>query len=262
MSRPSSAWLTDFGQGADAPVRLFAFAHAGGGSSVFNRWGKGLPGVHVLAARLPGRESRIAEPICSEMPLLIETLAEQISPWLDRPFAFYGHSLGGLIAFELVQRLRTLGLRQPERLLVGACRAPDRKSSQPKLYDLDDAGFVKGLQRYGGLQQAVLESPELLALLLPMLRADFTLAQAYEYRPRAPLDQAVVVYSGTRDHLVDAENIAAWQGHGRCGVRIHNIDAGHFFHLSHEAELLASIAAELGGMALAATAPAFAADAD
>ena len=245
MSRTPTAWFTDFGQGADAPVRLFAFAHAGGGGGVFHRWGKRLADVHVLAARLPGRESRIAEPACRVLPLLIEALAEQIAPWLDRPFAFYGHSLGGLIAYELAHRLRVLGLRQPERLLVGACRAPDRKSPHPKLYDLDDAGFVQGLQRYGGLQQPVLDSPEILALLLPMLRADFTLAQT----PRPPLAQPIVVYSGTRDPLIEADDIAAWQGHGRAGVRVHDIDAGHLFHLSHEAELLSSIAGELAAIA-------------
>ena len=249
MPSPAPTWFTDFGQGANAPVRLFAFAHAGGGPSVFGRWGKGLPDVHVLATRLPGRESRIAEPPYSAMQPLIETLAEQIAPLLDRPFALYGHSLGGLIAFELAQRLRDLGLPQPERLLVGACRAPDRTSPHPKLYALDDAGFITGLQRYGGLPQQVLDAPELLALLLPMLRADFTLAQAHVYRARAPLDQPIVVYHGSRDDLIDPADIAAWRGHGRADVRLRTFDAGHFFHLSHEAELLAEIAGELAAIA-------------
>lgn len=245
MSRSTPVWFTDFGQGSDAPIRLFTFAHAGGGAGVFSSWNKALPGVHVLATRLPGRESRIGEPAYPAMDALIDTLTKQIAPRLDRPFVFYGHSLGGLIAFELTHRLRELGLRQPERLLIGATRSPDRKSPHPELHALADADLVKGLGRYGNMSQSIVDSPELMAMLLPMLRADFSLVETYAYRERQPLDRPIVVYHGNDDRMVDPADMDGWRTKSSADVRLHTIDAGHLFHMTHEAELLTKISAEL-----------------
>lgn len=245
MSRSTLAWFTDFGQGSDAPIRLFTFAHAGGSASVFGSWNKALPGVHVLATRLPGRESRIAEPPIPAMGVLMDALAEQIAPRLDRPFVFYGHSLGGLIAFELTHRLRELGLRQPERLLIGAYRSPERKSPHSQLHALADADLIKGLGRYGNTSQPAIDSPELMALLLPMLRADFSLVETYVYRERAPLDRPIVVYYGSNDQMIEPTEMDGWRTKSSADVHLHPVDAGHLFHLTHEAQLLALIGAEL-----------------
>ncbi|MEQ1511745.1 MAG: alpha/beta fold hydrolase [Lysobacteraceae bacterium] len=252
MPRSTPAWFTDFGQSSEAPIRLFTFAHSGGGASVFNKWYKALPGTHVLAARLPGRESRIAEPAHSAMGALIDTLAGQIAPRLDRPFALYGHSLGGLIAFELAHRLRELGLRQPERLLIGAYRSPERRSPHPELHALADADLVTGLKRYDSMPQSIIDSPELMALLVPMLRADFSLFETYTYRDRAPLDRPIVVYYGNDDRMIGPAEMDGWRTKSSADVRLHPIEAGHFFHLTHEAELLTMIAAELRGIAAVA----------
>ena len=245
MSSIAPIWFTDFGQGSDAPIRLFTFAHAGGGAGVFSKWNKALPGAHVLATRLPGRESRITEPAYPAMDALIDTLAEQIATRLDRPFAFYGHSLGGLIAFELTHRLRKMGLRQPERLLIGATRSPDRKSPHPQLHALADADLVKGLGRYGNMSQSLIDSPELMIMLLPMLRADFSLVETYAYRERAPLDCPILVYYGTDDRMVDPADMEGWRTKTSADVRLQPIEAGHLFHLTHDAELLTMIGAEL-----------------
>ncbi|NOT89708.1 MAG: thioesterase [Lysobacter sp.] len=228
-------------------MRLFAFAHAGGGASVFGKWNKALPGAHVLATRLPGRESRIVESAYTSMAPLIDALAGQISTRLDRPFVFYGHSLGGLIAFELTHRLREMGLRQPERLLIGATRSPDRKSPHPQLHALADADLVKGLGRYGNMSQSIIDSPELMAMLLPMLRGDFSLVETYAYRERAPLDRPIVVYYGNDDRMVDPADMDGWRTKSSADVRLLPIEAGHLFHLTHEAELLTMIGAELHG---------------
>lgn len=251
MSSSASAWFTDFGQGAAAPIRLFTFAHAGGSANVYRNWAKALPGVHVLAARLPGRESRFAEPPYSAMDTLIETLAEQIASRLDRPYVFYGHSLGGLIAFELTHRLRELGLRQPERLLIGAYRSPDRKSPHPPLHSLTGNDLIMGMQRYDSMPQAIVDSPELMELLEPMLRADFSLVETYAYRDRTPLGRPIVVFYGERDPLITNDHIEAWRDKSSAGVRLHPIDAGHLFHLTQEAELLGLLAEEMRDISVA-----------
>lgn len=248
MSRATPAWFTDFGQNPEAPLRLFAFAHAGGGANVFARWGKALPGVHVLAARLPGRESRIAELPFAQMDALMDALIEQVAPRLDRPFVLYGHSLGGLISYELTHRLRERGLRQPERLLIGAYRSPDRKSPHPPLRDLTGSDLIAGMNRYDSMPRAIVDSPELMELLEPMLRADFSLVETYAYRARAPLTVPVVVYYGEQDALITHDHIEAWRDKGNAGVRLHPMPAGHFFHLTHEADLHALIAEELRGL--------------
>ncbi len=192
----------------------------------------------------------MAEPAYSTMDTLIDALVERIAPRLDRPFALYGHSLGGLIAFELTHRLRELGLRQPERLLIGAYRSPERRSPHPELHALADADLIEGLKRYDNTPQSIIDSPELMARLVPMLRADFSLFETYTYRERAPLNRPIVVYYGENDNMVDRAEMDGWRKKSNAEVRLLPIEAGHFFHTTHAAQLLALIGMELQRPAL------------
>jgi medium-chain acyl-[acyl-carrier-protein] hydrolase len=151
----------------------------------------------------------------------------------------------------LTHRLRELGLRQPERLLIGACRSPDRKSPHPELHALADADLVKGLDRYGSTSRSIIDSPELMALLVPMLRADFSLVETYVYRERLPLDRPIVVFQGKQDNMIDPEDMQPWRDKSTAGVRMKPIDAGHLFHLTHESRLLGLIAEEMDSLPVA-----------
>src|SRR5262249_13687929 len=121
-------WLACARPRPQADIRLFCFPYAGGGASVFRGWADGLPAsVEVCPVQLPGRGTRFREPAFTRLPPLIEALAESLRPHLDRPFAFFGHSLGALVAFELARYLHQHQGREPVRLFVSGCGGPQTR---------------------------------------------------------------------------------------------------------------------------------------
>ena len=245
MIRTPPSCFTNFETNANAPFRLFTLPFAGGGSAIYRQWGKHLPGVEVMAARLPGREVRIGERTPVMMNNLIDALIPAITPLLDRPYAIFGHSLGGLVSFELAHRLRELGLREPSCLLVSAYRSPERVSTRPILHRLSEREFLRELADYGGIPEQVLNSPEILQLVMPTLRADFSLFETYRYQARAPLNYPIAAFYGLRDHVVPPAEMAAWADKTDAGFTLQEIDGEHFFVTSQEAMLLEYIATAL-----------------
>lgn len=246
-------WVGRAANGGRAGVRLFCFPYAGGAASIFRSWSSKLPPtVEVCPVHLPGRAHRIAEPAYVSLPPLVEAVARALAPHLDRPFAFFGHSMGALIGFELARHLRGRGGPQPEHLFVSACRAPQIPRTQPPTYQLPEAEFVEELQRLNGTPREVFGHPELLKLMLPILRADFAVCQTYEYVPAPPLDCAIAAFGGLDDPDISAEDIRAWgaQTVNRFGARM--LPGDHFFLHTAEWMLLAALASELVGLSAAA----------
>ena len=243
--RKPPSWFAANPLTASAPLRLFTLPFAGGGSALYRQWPQRLPGVDVVPVRLPGRETRISEPAYSTMGPLVEALAAAMRPMLDRPYALFGHSLGGLISFELCHRLRELGLRQPDALFVSAYRSPERRSKRAIMHALPEAEFIRELRDYGGLPEQILDFPEVLQLLLPTVRADFSLFETYIYRERAPLDLPIFGFSGTDDCIVPASEMTDWRDKTHAGFAAQEIEGDHFFIATREEELTAKIAQSL-----------------
>jgi medium-chain acyl-[acyl-carrier-protein] hydrolase len=227
-------------------VRLFCFPYAGGGASVFYPWARGLPaGVEVCAVQLPGREARLREAPIADWDVLLARLSEALAPFMDRPFALYGHSLGAAVAFELARRLRRDGRPPPFHLFVSGHRAPHCPAEGPELHALPDDQLIAGLRRLSGTPEEVLQHAEILALLLPLLRADFALAERYEWRPEPPLPIPITAYSGADDEHVPVEGVEAWREHTSARFRHLTLPGGHFFPQQSRAQLLADIARAL-----------------
>ncbi|WP_067175490.1 thioesterase II family protein [Microtetraspora niveoalba] len=230
-----------------AAVRLFCLPYAGAGAGVFHPWPAALaPGAEVLGVQLPGRENRIAEPAEIDMAELAGALADTAASDA-RPYTLYGHSLGARLAFELIRALRDAGARLPDRLYVGAARAPHLAGSSTfdGLSRVPDDELVARVVAGGGVPEAVADEPELLELLLPALRADFTLLDEYVYRPEEPLPVPITAFAGTLDRAVSMEQMAGWEGHTTAGFVLHRIDGGHFFLHEREADLFALLSADL-----------------
>ncbi|MFD2767044.1 thioesterase II family protein [Micromonospora eburnea] len=237
-------WFVSAGSRPPAPVRLFCLPYAGGGASVFRRWQEGLgPDVEVLPVQLPGRENRITE----DPHFDVADVAAAIASRADRPYAIYGHSMGGRVGFEVVRELRRTGALLPLRLYVGAARAPHVTAASffDGLSRVDDAELLRRLADGGGLPVEVLDYPDLVELLLPLLRADFGRVDGYRYLPGEPLPVPIVAFSGVRDRAVAREHSAAWAEHTAAGFTLREIDGGHFFLLDQLADLLAAIRADL-----------------
>ncbi len=230
------------GARTEARARLFYFPYAGGGAAEFRALAQYLPGhVDMCPVVLPGREHRLTERAFSAMPDLVDALVADLAPLLRlAPFAFYGHSLGSWVAFELTRTLRRTRRPMPSRLFVASRHAPHLPEHRPKLSQLPDAGLIEGVElRYGPLPAVIRNEPALLGLFLPTMRADFTLLDTYTYRDEPALNVPIEALWGTEDAMVPRSSAAAWATHTTSEFRLHPIDGGHFFHRDRKDETAA-----------------------
>ncbi len=212
-------------------MRLFCFPYAGSGAVVYRTWPNDLPPeIEMCAVQLPGRENRFREAPLRELAEVVAALAHALQPCLDLPFAFFGHSLGGLIGFELAHDLRAQQGREPAQLFISARRAPHIPEPLSPIHPLPNEEFIAQVQkRYGGIPQAILQAPDLLNAMLPMLRADFALFENYVYQKRASLNCPLTVFGGEHDQIVGRNDLAAWSEHTRGPLNLRMLEGDHFF---------------------------------
>ena len=227
-----------------ARLRLFCLPPAGGGALLFHGWPGRIPGVEVCLVHLPGREARRQERPFIHWEPLVQALAVGLEPWLDRPFAFFGHSMGALLSFELARWLRNAG-RMPEALVASGRNAPSRPSGLPRLSRLSDDALALWLRRLGGTPGEVLADPDLRAAILPVVRADMGVCESYAYRPDAPLPCALAAFGGEQDPHTDLQGLEAWRGESARGFAVRLFAGDHFFLRSAECEVLGALAQEL-----------------
>jgi medium-chain acyl-[acyl-carrier-protein] hydrolase len=247
----ASRWIRRYAGVPSPRVRLICLPYAGGSASLFRSWR--LPAelaAEVLAVQLPGRENRAGEPPVRRLEPVVRALAGELAPLLDRPFAFFGHSMGALLAFELARVLRQGGGPAPAHLYVSAHRAPDLPNRHPGISTLPDAEFVARMDELAGPSPSAVRSSELLLLLAPTTRADFELCEHYAYRPGEPLDTPVTCFTAVDDPQVDEAESAAWRRHTTGPFRLHRLTGGHLFVRDHAPAVLAHVA---GGLRDAAT---------
>jgi medium-chain acyl-[acyl-carrier-protein] hydrolase len=229
-----------------AHCRLFCFPYAGGGASIYHAWSRSLPAsIDVCAVQFPGRENRIEEPLFTSLPSLVGVLADELVPFFDRPFAFFGHSMGALISFELARQLRRGRQPEPVQLFISAYGAPHIPRSREMLHSLPTAEFLRSVFRMGGTPSAVLMNKELVNLLLPILRADFTLIETYHYTAEEPLTCPITVFGGNEDTLVSMSALQEWREQTRGAFTLHMLPGSHFFLQSSQQQLLQLIASDL-----------------
>ncbi len=230
-------------------LRLFCLPYAGGGASIYRLWPDELPDdLEVCAIQLPGRESRLREPTFTAVAPLVRELARALLPELSLPFALVGHSMGALIAFELVRLLRREHGLSPVYLFVSARRAPQLPSLDAPIHLLPQPAFVDHLlRRYNGIPQAVLREPELMEIFLPTLRADFTVIETYRYAADEPLGCPITAFGGLQDDLVTRSELAGWQEQTRAAFDLHMFPGTHFFLHQQRPSMLRIVAGHLTG---------------
>ena len=189
--------------------------------------------------QLPGREARMSERGYTQMKAAIDEAAETVYPLLDKPFYFFGHSMGAAMSFELARFLRRSALPQPRHLFVSARRGPQMPRRDKELHHtLPDREFLATIKKLGGTPDAVLQNEELMELFLPVLRADFTLLETYKYVPEPPLACPISAYCGTQDTEVSEEEMAGWREQTSSSFTLKMIPGGHFFIHSQQDLLL------------------------
>lgn len=241
----ADGWIIRYRQRPQASLRLFCFSYAGGGASVFRSWADMLPPeIEVCCIQLPGREYRLAEPAYTRLAPLIQALSDAIYPYLDRPFAFFGHSMGALVSFELARQLRRVYDKHPIRLCLAAYRAPQLPNPNIKIYHLPSEVF-KVVLRADGIPESVLQNEELMQAMLPTLRADFELCDTYRYTEEPPLECPFSIFGGLEDIRVGAADLEVWRIHCNAPSNFSMLPGSHFFLLSAQDLLLAAIARDL-----------------
>jgi medium-chain acyl-[acyl-carrier-protein] hydrolase len=210
-------------------------------------WARELASVaEIWAVQPPGREGRLRERPFTQLAPLMDAMYDGVRTHLDGPFALFGHSMGALLAFEFARRLRRDGGPAPLKLIVSGHRASQLPSPHPPIAHLPDPAFIAELrQRYDGVPDEVLEHADLMALLLPCLRADMALIEGYHCADEAPLDCPVVAYAGHDDPEATEAELLAWQTQASAPIRLQRFPGTHFYVRSARAALLAAIRRDL-----------------
>jgi len=248
---PADLWVVNDGRAEDSgdsgTVRqLFCFPHAGGGPSFFRSWRVSLqPEIAVRRILLPGREARLEDPPFRRIEDLVEPLCAELEPHLDQPYAFFGHSMGAVVAYEVARRFSGAGTAGPSCLIVSGRRAPGLAGSHRRLSGLPDREFLAEVARLNGIPPEVLSEPELLTMLLPTLRADYELAETYQPLPGDRLDCPVIAYLSTSDPETDYEGVLCWRDVTTAEFTMRVFGGDHFYLKGGRPDVLNAVREDL-----------------
>lgn len=227
----TSPWWTCPRPSPSAPRRLWCLPSVGSGAVAWHPWAVKLGATaEVVAARLPARETRLGEAPLTRMTAVVDALVFDIVRCTDIEYVLCGHSLGGLIVFELARRLRELGAPPPRALIVCGTRAPHRPRLEPPVHHLPAAELITEIERrYGAMPPEIRDLPEFADLFLPPLRADMEVYETYRLVPAKKLDLPLLALGGTRDQVVSRDDVLAWSEHTTARCETAFFDAAHFF---------------------------------
>lgn len=230
-------WVVTPGPLANADIKLLCFPYAGGGVHIYFPWRHSLPpNVELNIIQPPGRGTHLGQAPIDDMNALVGSLLPNVSQLLQGKYVVYGHSLGSRVAFELVRQAMLRGFPPPLHFFASGSASPKRKAIERKLYELPDAEFIAELKNMKGSPPQVLENEQLMAILLPTLRADFKMAENYSCRHNFTIPSPVTVLSGKEDKVAE-EQLQMW-GDFFVESDIVKCDGGHFFIDSHRQQVL------------------------
>jgi len=232
---PPTPWIDAPIERPNSEFRLFCFPYAGGGAQVYRSWPKALPEwLEVCPIQMPGRWGRIGEALFQHMDELVQDLSQALLPELSKPFAFFGHSMGALVAFECCRALRSLEAPQPSFFFPSAHRAPQASKIKSRTsYDLPESQLIEELKKLKGTPTEVLEHPEWMKIFLPIIRADLRIVETYPYRGQAPLASPILAFAGGQDHEATPTDMEAWREQTSSDFHLVKVPGDHFFVQSH-----------------------------
>lgn len=185
--------------------------------------------IETILVELPGRGARFCEPFDTDFRALCARLAEGVLAWSDKPAVLFGHSMGGNIAYEVAGLLQERFSRSPEALVVSACHPPGCLDGLPRTERATDLELLAQLRHYGGTPAEVFQSPELLDIVLTVLRQDLALLGTVPRASREPLDCPIVAFGGAADTSVSEFELRRWGEFTLRGFVQTTFPGGHFY---------------------------------
>ncbi|AYV31155.1 Linear gramicidin dehydrogenase LgrE [Streptomyces sp. ADI95-16] len=231
-----------------AATRLFCFPYAGGGASAFRGWAAALPAdIEPWSVQLPGREDQLGAPLFDRMGAVLNVLVPSVIPHLDRPFAFFGHSMGALVAWSLTRALQRMEIGSPTRLFVSGC-VPPQAREETAYHAGPEKELIGKLRSWSATPEAVLADPELMRLMLPVIRADLAVVETYRFTGGPLLTCPVTAFGGTEDDPAGTAVMPRWGELTAGGFDLRMFPGGHFFLHSARPAVLAEIAGRLAAV--------------
>ncbi|NEP48241.1 MAG: thioesterase [Moorea sp. SIO3C2] len=246
----SNPWIICPKPNPKANLRLFCFPCAGGTASAYSTWSQHLPSnVEVCSIQLPGRGRRLMEPPFTRLSRLLEIFVPLLKPYLDKPFAFLGHSMGAVLAFEVARQLRTDNDPEPIHLFACACSAPQIPVQKPYIHKLPKSVFVAELsRRYNAIPESIRKDKAMMQLFLPSLRADLTMLETYTYTMDKPLSYPISVFGGFQDNAISIDNLEAWRQQTNSSFIIQMLSGDHFFLHNNKLSFLRALSQQLSSI--------------
>lgn len=234
-------WMVMSHPSTTAQFRIFCFHDAGGDASLYSDWKHRLGAdFEVVAIELPGRGKRLAETPATDLPAVIRDLMPALEPLLDKPFLFFGHSLGGLLAFEVTRALRNAQLPLPMKLFISGMPAPADYPVREVEHTLPERELTRIFPYFENVR---LGDEELFQLLLKRLRADLLLLNNYSYTRELPLPVPLVIIHGEDDNRVTSNRLSGWHGETSATTNIITRPGGHQY-IEHDLDFLAAMIRE------------------
>jgi surfactin synthase thioesterase subunit len=245
----SSEWFLVWRKRSNPTLRLFCFPYAGGGSSAFREWADLLPEtIELVAVHPPSRMHRLKTAARAvDLGRFAERLADYIGPYLDLPYAFFGHSLGSLVCSQVAQEIARRRLLAPVHLIMSGRSAPHVSLPRLDWHLLDDRLLIESLRAMGGTAEDVLSNTELMAVFLPSLRQDVALADGFlrPFSAEQVFSGTLAVYNGRSDHLVHDSQVNEWQRYSASPIRLRLFPGGHFYFQTARAAVLDALMEDL-----------------
>jgi medium-chain acyl-[acyl-carrier-protein] hydrolase len=233
------SWYLEYKKNPDATIRLFCFHHSGGGASAYYPWIDYLsPKIELITIQPPGRENRFTEPLNNNIKDIVAKLSEGFDIYKNKPFFVFGHSLGALISFEFIKSIHQLYSLYPRHMIISATKAPHLPFRMKHLSQLDDKSLKEELKIYNGIDERILNNDELLDLILPIVKSDFSIYENYNFLDSKPIPCDILALLGDQDQTVTQEEILAWSAYTAGKFEHISFPGKHFFLKDHQKELL------------------------
>jgi len=226
-------------------MKLFTIPYSGGNSYSYSQFREYLPeDIELCNLELPGRGTRINEPLLYSADEITEDLYCQIKNDLDEDYAIFGHSVGSLLAATLSRHIANNGSKLPSVMFISGLKAISQIKYDER-YLLPDDAFINVLREMGGTPEELLADESFMAFLLPIVRADFQVYASYKYMPSKPkLNIPMVILYGNQEHISHYD-AALWQEETLSEFSIHQFEGKHFFIFEHTRDVCSLIARKM-----------------